>query len=554
MGLGHVPLNNVEIVGEGDVTVFGELVESPALALRDASGSLVRVGATPTMFPVYFLVDDGLGGYLDGATDLAPDDIAGISFLYPRGSQDKFFTISEEARTQTRSGFPSLPLPGAHVVAWCDADNDAATARVPLFSTITGLYEYQPLLGGQFRLYSMYKSLETAYGETFAADYTFTVSPINGLSFERQAPFGYDASEFDYIDGGVDEYYAPIFPSETFHETGNILDLSNREVGTPLSFDETRQLVVSVDTGKSLATMLAGMQPMFGQTDPVCPYNIIIGGLAVPKTSGLLRGIRDRLLLSTALGTAAAEAYYKVSPAMARSLVAHPALVSAARVALRGVEWSLLNYRSVSAAIVGGLLVCFAVRRRKRTVSVAAILGLVCLASAPAYGLIANLSEDDMVAQSDYIVTGTVEAVDSSWEKMGSRQRIVTDVTIQVVSSVKGHLNKNGVISLRVLGGRVGSIISRASDLPMFKKDEQVLLYLTYSDEAGYVVLAGARGKYEILTESDTGEKYVVGGSVPAQVALDGVAKKGDGDGRVTLDAFTRYLRDIVKEQEKKRK
>ena len=58
------------------------------------------IGATPTMYPGYFLTENSNGETTAGWVDLAPDDISGISWLYPReDGQDKFFSISQEART-----------------------------------------------------------------------------------------------------------------------------------------------------------------------------------------------------------------------------------------------------------------------------------------------------------------------------------------------------------------------------------------------------------------------------------------------------------------------
>ena len=168
IGLDHTPLNNLDFANGTD----SYLVESPAISLWDSTGQLVNVGVTPTMFPVYFLVDDGVNDLFGGWQNLAPDDIGGASYLYPRADQDDFFSIVHWARTQTRTDLPSLPLGGGHVVAWVDTDEDPVSPRVPLVSTMTGLYESADLYQnrGRFYLYGLPKEIDSINGSTFPGD------------------------------------------------------------------------------------------------------------------------------------------------------------------------------------------------------------------------------------------------------------------------------------------------------------------------------------------------------------------------------------------------
>ena len=559
-GLMHTPLNNVELVTIQDLPV---LVESPVYAQRDVAGQLGLVGATPTMFPIYFLTDDGRGEYTAGQEDLAPDDISGISFMYPRGSQDKFFTISQEARTLTRPNFPSIPVMGGHVVAWCDVDSDPATPRIPLFSTMSGLYvsPLAPLEAGRFDLYGLLKVIETVGATSpFEANYTLSISPLNSLDFERQAPVGYMAADFDSIDGGVD-VYNPAFPSEVFHETGNLFDVDMHNVGTPLAFDEERQQVVSVDSGKSLATILPGLEPMFGDRNDLCPWNVVLGGLSSQSALPRLRAFRDTVLLRSTLGTALVDMYYHAAPTMARFLVAHTGVVRVFQGLAQGLGWLGASYRMVLALVLGVILVGIAyARRRRATAIVMALLAAALLVAAPANARIQYLTEEDMVALSDQIVTATVHRAESAWQEFGSHKRIVTQVTLIVEDTVKGGLNKEALIFLDVLGGRVGSVVTWASELPTFKKGEKALVYLQYREDYGYVVVAGCRGKCEIETDTETKEQYVYGATVQAKSGLSRVQDalnteksapaKGQDSAKVRLEDFKQYLRSIVKEQE----
>ncbi|HNR34800.1 MAG TPA: hypothetical protein PKO36_06445 [Candidatus Hydrogenedentes bacterium] len=555
LGLMATPLNNLEATSLAGQTV---LLESPVVALRDATNTLRLAGATPTMFPLPFYVELGQGQYINGNGDLAPDDIAGVSFLYPRGNQDAFFTISHEARTQTRANYPSVPLRGAHIVAWCDVDNDPNTSRVPLFSTMTGLYEIQPMLGGRFDLYGMSKTLETIGGKAFVPTYTLTMSPLNAGTLERQSIPGGSSTLFASIIGAIAQtpMTAPWdqFQSEVFHDGENIFDIAKHDLGTPLHFDRVRNQVVSSDTGKILATMLPGQKPMFGDRNDVCPLNLIPTVTATTTTNTTLRALRDGFLMKTAAGSMLVDVYYQVAPAMARYLLGHAAALGAWRAVLQGVEWLLGHAAWAAGGLTALVLLAWGWRRRRKAAAVTAILFLAACLAMPAHATVAYLTDEEMVGLSDAIVTGKVTSVESKWIGNG----IVTDVIILIENVVKGPVNKNGDLYLRLAGGRVGSVVTKVSELPEFAKDQEVVLYLQEKPGEGYVVVAGSRGKFDVLVTA-TGNKYVTASTPEARAAMtDTLRKQADGnnqklfrenDPRIPLDAYLDYLGDIVKSQ-----
>ncbi|HOT50836.1 MAG TPA: hypothetical protein PLI07_07650, partial [Candidatus Hydrogenedentes bacterium] len=172
----------------------------------------------------------------------------------------------------------------------------------------------------------------------------------------------------------------------------------------------------------------------------------------------------------------------------------------------------------------------------------------------PAHATVAYLTDEEMVGLSDAIVTGKVTSVESKWIGNG----IVTDVIILIENVVKGPVNKNGDLYLRLAGGRVGSVVTKVSELPEFAKDQEVVLYLQEKPGEGYVVVAGSRGKFDVLVTA-TGNKYVTASTPEARAAMtDTLRKQADGnnqklfrenDPRIPLDAYLDYLGDIVKSQ-----
>lgn len=593
LGLGHTPLNNLRAVPtQPGSTSIADLLENEVFWLTGAAGVGRFIGASPTMFPIYFITESGTGTRHGGTADLAPDDISGVSFLYPRGSQENFFSINQEARTHTRpgTGLPSVPLPGGHVVAWADVDNDPNTPRVPLFSTMAGLYERltNKQLEGRFELLGLWKQTEVpgGSGALFNPTYAITLNPLNATGLDRQAPSDLEVGDYDSIQGKYGlgatqrDDYVTAFPSEVFHEVENISDVSSKDAGTPLVWSFEQNTVISGDTQRTLPDILPNNRPMFGDPNDVCPLNVIEtpgtgGGPTTTTGAGLIRKFRDRVLLESALGTAVVEMYYQVSPVVARFLLKHGAALRLFRSGVHGMYW-ILNHKGVVLAWASaGVVALWLLWKRRsslgRTVRLGGLLLVAALAWAwPASAQIAYRTTPEMAAGADEIVVGKVASAESRWARGG---RIYTDVVFEVADTAKGNLNKSSNISFSVIGGRVGGFIYKPSEMPAFEKGQQVLLYLRRLPDNRLVVYGGVRGRLNIVTDTSAagGKVYVAGGGPETDRALaedakamskdggDGAgnppqADQADGSPGIPLDRYLEYLRGIVREQERNQK
>ncbi|HEX71770.1 MAG TPA: hypothetical protein ENN65_00425 [Candidatus Hydrogenedentes bacterium] len=591
LGLGHTPLNNLRAVRTepGSIAV-AELIENEVFWLTGADGFGRFIGVTPTMFPIYFSVETDTGLRKSGTGDLAPDDISGISFLYPRGSQANFFTVRHEARTRTRtgSGLPSVPIPGAHVVAWADVDDDPNTPRVPLFSTMTGLYEYtiNTQLEGWFNLHGIWKQFEVpaASGALFTPTYALSVNPLNGTGFDRQAPEGLLPEDFDSIQGQASfsttqrDTYINAFASEVFHEVENLRDVSRKDAGTPLIWNFERNTLVSAETGRTIPAILPNRRPMFGDPNDVCPLNVVqypSGTGTTPVTAMLgpkwLRDFRDDILLQSALGAAAVDLYYQVSPWMARYLLRHETAMRLFRHGVHGMYWTIMYRNTIAAGLAALLLVAGAVaaiRRRKARAAAALLLAAALFLSPQAGASIAYVTTPEMVAGADEIITGVITATQSRRALGG---RIYTDVTLEIKDTVKGGLNKTSTVTFSVIGGRVGGLVMKTNEIPTFQTGEEVLLYMRRAAGNQLVIYGGVRGKFLIQRSATSDKAYVAGIGPETDLALDEDAKAmtdeasasedaadsqaedadNQEDGAVPLDEYLDYLRSIVHEQKR---
>lgn len=567
LGLAHPPLNNLEIDPPSLVPV-----ESAVYPFRDVRGQLRFIGVTPTMFPTVFLVEDGTGGFAEGQRDLAPDDIAGVTFLYPRrNASDVFFTITHEARTQSRGQIPSVPLLGGHITAWLDTDGSPLSPRVPIISSLTGFFSPNNELRfrGRFDLHGLPKVIEAFGGAApIQATYTITMDPISPFRFPILTGVGQpaDPATYDTTHGGQTGLggqwpvpYETFFPSETFFAGGELFGSENRDAGTPLAWDPVRRRVVEPASRKSLDELLVLDTPMFGDRSEVCPLNVLSNDFALVVGPRLFRNFRDGVLLKTALGATLVDAYYQAAPAMASALIQHSALEFVVAAPFIAVEWAL----GAPGVAAGGalLLALYAVVRRRRRTAAIATLAFILFAAFAWSGAVAEaafmpVSESSLAAEADDIIEARVEAVESRLSAYP--RRVTTTITLEVSDVLKGKLNKQNQIFIDMPIGRVGDYAVVSAELPTFRPGEEVLLFLRFVEGRGYTVLGGIRGRHQIGFNPDTGQKYVLINDVVSAPHLKLVAKeiaeeKGQNkalageDGLILLEDYKRYIRKVLK-------
>lgn len=560
LGLSPTPLNNLDpynsVALEG--AEQGLPVEPVVMQLTGTDGIARMIGATPTMFPIYFVTEDTSGNYVAGWRDLAPDDISGVSWLYPReDGLENFFSIQHEARTHVReaTGIPPAPISGAHIVAWANVSGSESARRIPLFSTMSGLYEKytNTQLTGWFMLMGLWKQLETPgkVGSLFTPSYVLTMNPINGLGFDRQAPPDFTPGQFDSIQGALPTSYSTItrseteftsnYPSEVFNEDGNIYGIDNNPAGTPLVWSYIKNTVVSKNSDKILAKMLPRNKPMFGDADKVCPMNVIENAEGALPTenvtiSGInnqLRGVRDNVFLRSATGTALVDIYYRSAPYLSEQLTRHPALLKLIRKIIASDAWGW-KYAPVFIAMLllgmgAGIRRLVRTRFRSAYATIALLLVVMAVASVAWAGQL-PITTEDMVAEATYIVSGKVI---SSEGRYGSDNRIYSDVVFRVDDVAKGALNKGSNITFSIIGGRYGSMVLTATGIPCFETDEHALLYLREVEGYGLVPYGGYRSKVPIYIDPETEEEEVDAPAEGEKPPAEGEKPEGEAEGEM---------------------
>ncbi|HEU4723712.1 MAG TPA: hypothetical protein VFU59_00300, partial [Candidatus Eisenbacteria bacterium] len=164
-----------------------------------------------------------------------------------------------------------------------------------------------------------------------------------------------------------------------------------------------------------------------------------------------------------------------------------------------------------------------------------------------------KMSLRDLAKKSDAIVLARVEDETARYD---ANKEIYTYITLRVLEPVKGP-KKDEVITIRQIGGTVDKIASIVPGTPTFRKGEEVVLFLTQKDGAGYpwvmglqqgkyTVTADEKGSKSVRNEIDGELKFVAPGdkttdaeagkAQPLQSFLDGLRTQLDEAGKVQVE------------------
>lgn len=189
--------------------------------------------------------------------------------------------------------------------------------------------------------------------------------------------------------------------------------------------------------------------------------------------------------------------------------------------------------------------------RVRRTVVLAISALALLTASYAAATTVEKMSLRDLAKKSDAIVLAVVEDETARYD---ANKEIYTYVSLRVLEPVKGP-KKDEVITIRQIGGTVDKISSIVAGTPTFRKGEEVVVFLTQKDGAGYPWVMGLQqGKYSVTTD-EKGSKHVrnelggltlvapggktseaeAGKAQPLQSFLDGLRTDLDQPGKVQV-------------------
>ncbi len=124
------------------------------------------------------------------------------------------------------------------------------------------------------------------------------------------------------------------------------------------------------------------------------------------------------------------------------------------------------------------------------------ILTSILLLIAPSWGLMVPLSIKNLIEDSDLIVIGTVNDIESLW--IDNETSIQTRVTFGVNSVLLGNGTVNESIEILTRGGSMGDVHLWVEDEPVFGLNQTYGVFLSPIETGEYVVTGNYQGSYKL--------------------------------------------------------
>lgn len=114
-----------------------------------------------------------------------------------------------------------------------------------------------------------------------------------------------------------------------------------------------------------------------------------------------------------------------------------------------------------------------------------------------------RLTLDELAAAAPAIARVRCVSSEARWDA----GRIWTFTVLEIIEPLKGSLPQR--ITLRLLGGRVGGLVSKVEGVPRFSQREEIILFLQLAHAGDWTVVSWVQGTFRIRRETTLGEARV---------------------------------------------
>ena len=153
-------------------------------------------------------------------------------------------------------------------------------------------------------------------------------------------------------------------------------------------------------------------------------------------------------------------------------------------------------------------------------------LVLAALVAAPASTTtLLRFDVEQMSAIASVIAVGEVEGVEAAWNN--AHTKIYTRVAIKPTEVLKGGRDL-GVLTVKMIGGRIGEDLARLPGTPAFERGERVLVFLEPRDDGdGYLIVGLFQGLFRLQKDAQ-GDDLLTQDPQPEDVTIveDGLSPK----------------------------
>jgi len=150
--------------------------------------------------------------------------------------------------------------------------------------------------------------------------------------------------------------------------------------------------------------------------------------------------------------------------------------------------------------------------QRRRFLWILFLAGLALLAVAANATTLSRVRFEELANQATAVARLRCIGVESRWQG----GEIWTETRFETVEVNKGLLS--GVVSVRMLGGRVGNLHSRIEGVPAFRLGEEAYVFLWGREGEPFRVLGWSQGTFRIDRDPRTGMERVTQDSATAPV------------------------------------
>ncbi|MFC2172018.1 hypothetical protein ACFLU6_05225 [Acidobacteriota bacterium] len=172
------------------------------------------------------------------------------------------------------------------------------------------------------------------------------------------------------------------------------------------------------------------------------------------------------------------------------------------------------------------------------------IAGLVAPVSAT---VVENMSLERMIDYSKIIVTGKVVSKEIRWDN--DRGEVYTYYKLAIDNPVKGSNQPSDIVTLRIIGGEWGNLLSYVAGTPKFRTGEEVLLFLDELTPGNFAPVGWQMGYYMIERDDETGTILARRSSISNGVGVMGMHDGTDPPQSIALDKFVHIIKDITARQ-----
>ncbi len=170
---------------------------------------------------------------------------------------------------------------------------------------------------------------------------------------------------------------------------------------------------------------------------------------------------------------------------------------------------------------------------RLRSLGIIFIITVFFLSSQSS-AMMKRLSTEELTRGSEIIIRGEVGDVKAQWSRDG--KTIFTSASIIISAVIKGKIAQNNII-VEYMGGEIGDIGFKVSDVSPLRSGEKIILFLksgkSKKDGIVYNIVGKAQGKYIIGEDgiarkngfSIAGGEDITDNNIPVDVLIDKIRK-----------------------------